>query len=401
MPGPYKNTFRIETMRDFNFYNPTNIIFGADKTSLIGEVTRPYGKRVLLVYGKESIKANGIYATVTKSLRDNGITYIDCPGVKSNPVLSFTRRAIELFRKEQLEAIVAVGGGSVIDTAKTVAAGVPYEGDVWDFFCGKAVIEEAVPVTVVLTLAAAASEMNCGGVITNEETLQKFHLLGAPLFPKVSILDPVNTMTVPVDYTMFGAIDAIVHILERYFTSSDDNTPLQDRIAQAIIKTVIENANVLYHDPKDYQARANLMWCATLALNGIVPAGTGGGGFPMHMIEHSLSAIYDIAHGAGLAIIAPAWMTRESGKRPGKFARFAEDIFGINSGTDEEKAEKGINALKEWFVSIGVSVTLKEAGIPREDVPTIAKNARMTALEWAMEEYSISEIEGILNNADR
>jgi len=220
-------------MKDFEFYNSTRIIFGKGKTTLLGELTYPYGRRVLLVYGQASAKRKGLLEIVKMSLDNAGIEYVECGGVKSNPVVSFVRSAIDLVRKMKLEAIVAVGGGSVIDTAKAIAAGVHYQSDVWDFFAGTARVLKAMPITVVLTLAASASEMNDGGVITNEETQQKFGFGGEALLPKVSILDPMNTFSVPVDYTMYGAVDAIVHALEGYFNSSDPDTPFQDRFVES------------------------------------------------------------------------------------------------------------------------------------------------------------------------
>jgi alcohol dehydrogenase len=387
-------------MKDFTFYNPVRIVFGKDKTGMIGEVTVPFGKRALLVYGKESIKANGIYDKVTKSLSEAGVEYVELGGVSPNPVLSFVKGGIKLFKEEKLDCIVAVGGGSVIDTAKTIAAGVCYDGEVWDFFCGKAEVQDAVPITVVLTLAAAASEMNSGGVITNEETSQKFHLVGEPLFPKVSILDPTNTLTVPRTYSMYGAVDAIIHILEVYFNCSEKETPLQDRLAEGIIRTIMESSEMVFDEPEDYKARAELMWCASLALNGLVPAGIGPTGFPMHMIEHSLSALYDIAHGAGLAIIAPAWMRYKCKTEPEKFAQFAAHVFNVHEGTERAKAQKAIDKLKKWFASIDVPVTLEEAGIPKEDIPKISQNAFLTSEQWQLsEEYTTEVITEILEMA--
>ena len=242
-------------MQNFDFYNPTRIIFGRGQTNRVGEVTKAYGKRVLLLYGRGSVKRIGLFEKVVRSLRQAGVGWIEYGGVRSNPVLGFARKAIDLFRREKLDAIVAVGGGSVIDTAKTVAAGVLYEGDAWDFFCNKAEVEKAVPVIVVLTLAASGSEMNGGGVITNEKTQQKLHLVGEPLFPKASILDPVNTYTAPIDHSMYGAVDAIMHVLEGYFNATDPATPLQDRFVEGLVKTVMENAKIIFYKPNDYEAR--------------------------------------------------------------------------------------------------------------------------------------------------
>lgn len=383
-------------MQDFIFYNPTRIVFGRGKTSKIGELTAAYGKRVVLVYGRESARKTGLLVKVIRSLEEAGIDVIESGGVKSNPVLSFARKAVTLFRKEKAEAVVALGGGSAIDTAKTVAAGACYDGDVWDFFCDKAPVQKAVPVLVVLTLAATASEMNDGAVITNEETGQKFSCSGDALFPKVSILDPENTFTAPLNYSMYGAVDAIVHLLESYFNASDPYTPLQDRLVEGLVQTIMESAEVILKEPDHYHARANLMWAATLGLNGLAPAGVGGEGYPMHMIEHSLSALYDVPHGAGLGIVAPAWMRHKCQGAPYKFARFAERLFGVREGAVAEKAWIGIASLETWFRSIGVPVRLQDAGIPLGDIPKIAANAEMNARRWKMKKYPLETIRDIL-----
>ena len=386
-------------MRDFIFYNPTRIVFGRGKTSEIGELTAAYGSRILLVHGRESARKTGLLTKVIRSLAEAEVDVVESGGVKSNPVLSFARKAISLFRKTNREVVVAVGGGSVIDTAKTVAAGACYDGDAWDFYCGKAQVQKAVPVLAVLTLAATASEMNDGAVMTNEETGQKFSCGGDALFPKVSILDPENTFTVPLNYSMYGAVDAIVHLLESYFNATDPDTPLQDRFVEGLVQTIKESAEIIFREPHHYQARANLMWAATLGLNGLAPAGVGGEGYPMHMIEHALSALYDVPHGAGLGIVAPAWMRYQCYSAPQKIAQFGERIFGFRVGSPEEKAKKGIRALEIWLQSIGVPIRLQDIGIPLDDIAKIAANAEMNARRWKMEKYRIELIKAILSLA--
>ena len=371
-------------MQDFIFHNPTKIVFGKYKTSQIGTEVSSYAKRVLLLYGGGSARRSGVLDKVTASFKASGIKWVECGGIKSNPVLSFARTAIELYRREKLEAIVAVGGGSVIDTAKTVAAGVCYQGDVWDFFTGGAEIREAAPLAVVLTLAATASEMNCVAVITNDETLQKYHVRSQPLFPKVSILDPLNTCSVPMDYSMYGAIDAVIHILEGYFNCLDTHTPVQDRMVEGLVKSIMEIAARRREKPDDYDARADMMWSATLCLNGIVSAGIGPAGFAMHMIGHALSAVYDIAHGASLSIVAPAWMNWRSAQAPEKYAQFAERVFNIVDGSIDERARAGIEALRQWFVSIGAPVSFADVDIPATELRLLAENAHMHARHWGM-----------------
>ncbi|MCK5545104.1 MAG: iron-containing alcohol dehydrogenase, partial [Desulfobulbaceae bacterium] len=287
-------------MRNFVFYKPTKIIFGRDTIPQIGKETVVFGKKVLFVYGKGSIKKNGIYDQVMKSFQDAGITAIEHGGVKSNPVLSHVREGIKIAKENRVEAVAAVGGGSVIDSAKAIAAGAVVEHDVWKFFRTKKSIKKVLPLTCVLTLAASGSEMNGGMVVTNEETLQKFGIGNHLLQPLVSILDPSTTFTVGPDYTAYGAVDALSHILEFYFTTREPYTPVQDRLMEGLVINIMESCNRVMARPDDYNARADFMWCATLALNGLTAAGLGRVGFPMHLIEHSLSAIYDVPHGAGL-----------------------------------------------------------------------------------------------------
>ncbi len=386
-------------VQPFTFHNPTRIVFGPGTTARIGKETKACGRRALLLYGKGSAERTGVLGRVRDSLNQAGLQWEALGGVRPNPVLNFAREAIAFFRQQRLDVIVAVGGGSVIDTAKTIAAGARYDGEVWDFFSGRAEVKTAAPITTVLTLAATGSEMNSGGVITNEESQEKYHLASPSLYPQCSILDPVNTFTVPRDHSMYGAVDAMIHLLEGYFNAGEEDLPLQDRLVEGLLRTLMEAAEVVYHEPENYPARANLMWGATLALNGLTTAGTGNTGFPMHMIEHSLSAIYDIAHGAGLSIVGPAWMRYASARAPRKFAQFAERIFGIDQGTASQRAQAGIEALEKWFVARGVPTRLPEANIPEQDIPRIAANARRLAEVWGLDDYTQREIEAVLEHA--
>ncbi|MDD4957118.1 MAG: iron-containing alcohol dehydrogenase [Candidatus Omnitrophica bacterium] len=387
-------------MQDFVFYNPVKIVFGRDATLRIGEETSRYARNVMLLYGGGSARANGIYDKVCASLTDSGVDWTERGGVRPNPVLSFVRDSIRVFREKGLDGIVAVGGGSVIDTAKTIAAGVMYDGDPWDFFIEKATPVRAVPITVVLTLPAAASEMNCGAVITNELTLQKYHFISEQVFPKVSILDPVNTFTVPRDYSMFGAIDAIIHLLEGYFNCIETDMPVQDPYVEGLVRSIMRSADKIYTSPKDYKARADLMWAATLALNGSASAGIGPTGFPMHMIEHSLSALYDVPHGAGLAIVSLAWMKYAYKERKNRFTRFAEKIFDISDGEGEGVALEGITALERWYKSVSAPVRLADIGVSREEIALISENAYMTSVQWGLDgRYTRETIADILELA--
>jgi alcohol dehydrogenase YqhD (iron-dependent ADH family) len=277
----------------------------------------------------------------------------------------------------------------VLDESKAIAAGAKTDGDVWDFFVGKATVQDALPLLTILTLAATGSEMNPTGVVTNEKTQMKTAISAPPLFPKVSILDPMTTYTVPKTYTAYGAVDAISHVIEGYFTGTDTWTPIQDRLVEGLIKSIMESMEKCLENPEDYQGRATLMWAATLALNGLPVAGIGDYMFPNHLIEHSLSALYDIAHGAGLSIVIPGWMTYYvSENTPEKFAQFAERIFGVQEDSPEKAAEKGIEALKAWFEKIGSPTTLSAGNIPEEDLEKIAENAANLAIVWKLPDYT-------------
>ena len=383
-------------MKNFVFHNPTKIIFGKETIPSIGPETASLGLKALLVYGEGSIKKNNTYEQVTKSLKDAGVTFFEHGGVQSNPVLSHVHRGIALAKENQVDVIVAVGGGSVLDSAKAIAAGAMVEHDVWKFFLGKKSIRSALPLACVLTLAASGSEMNSGMVITNEETKQKFGFASKHLYPKVSILDPTATFTVPPAYTAYGAVDAIAHVLEYYFTSLEPYTPVQDRFMEGLVLSCIDSCNRVLKNLADYDARADLMWAATLALNGLTGSGLGKVGFPMHMIEHSLSAFYNVAHGAGLSVVIPGWMRYQSKLTPEKFAQFAERIFGITSGSKEKRAADGIQALLTWFVRIKTPTNLTALHIEEKDIPMIADNALALAKIWGMKEYTQGKIEEIL-----
>ncbi|MDY6821900.1 MAG: iron-containing alcohol dehydrogenase [Deferribacterota bacterium] len=378
-------------MKKFVFYNPTQIVFGENQTKNIGRYLK--NKKCLLLYGGGSIKQNGIYDKVMDSLKNHNVSVVEKSGVKPNPVLSFVYEAIELAKKEKVDCILAVGGGSVIDSAKAIAAGFYYDGDVWDFFTDKAQIKEALPIYVVLTLAATASEMNSGAVITNENTKQKFNIRSDNLFPKISILDPINTYTVPKNHVANGSVDAIVHVLEGYFTRKYPSTPIQDGFVETIVETVVSSTKQILENPTDYDARANFMWSATLALNGLTTAGIGDYAFPNHMMGHSLSALYDIAHGSTLSIAFPAWLRYNSKNLNERLKRFGSRVFGT------QEPQKTIEAIENYFASIGAPTRLKDVGLNESDIEAIAQNAVALAQKWNLTEYTKERIAEILKYA--
>jgi len=373
-------------MFDFTFHNPTKILFGQDKESLIGRelVAAGIGK-VLFLYGRESIKKTGLHDRVVASLQESSIAFTELGGVVSNPVLAHTREGVLVAKREQVDAILAVGGGSVLDEAKAIAVGATVNDDIWDYFTGKEV-ESALPVFTILTLAATGSEMNGNAVITNEETQQKYNIASPLVYPRVSILNPALTFTVSSAYTAYGAVDTIAHVIEAYFTKAPGKTRLQDRMVEAIIRTIIDTTDIILQEPDNYDARAQFMWAATLALNGLTPAGVGAYSFPNHMIEHSLSALYNIAHGAGLAIVMPAWMKWYAPQNPEQFERFADKIFGLDN------AAAGIAALEQWFQQIAAPTRLQDVNIPADDIGKIAGNAAGLAALWDMADVYKPEV---------
>lgn len=375
-------------MDNFSFYNPTRIEFGKDKEQLVGQILAEHGiKKVLLTYGSDRIKRDGLFATVGKSLDKAGITFIECGGIVSNPVISKVREAIVLARTHQVDAVLSVGGGSVLDSSKAIAAGTKYQGDVWDLFIGKGQIETALPVFAILTLAATGSEMNAGAVVTNEATKEKFAINSAHTFPKVSIVNPALMQTVSRDYLVYSAADIIAHSIEGYFTATVQ-PKVQSRLVESVIKTVIETTEALLADPHDYDARAEFAWAATLALNGITYAGTSGFGYPNHMIEHSLSALFNVPHGAGLSVVMPAWMKWFHGRNTAQFERFAKEVFGLKT------AEEGIAALEKWFDKIGTPTRLSQLNIGAGDLPAILDNLRGNAQWFGLAETYTQEVLG-------
>jgi len=383
-------------MKDFVFHNPTKIIFGEGTISQLGAEAKAYGKKVLLVYGMGSVKTNGVYEQAVASLQAAGLEIVEFPGVKSNPLLSYARQGVALAKSEQVDAVVALGGGSVIDTSKSIAAGAVTDTDILEFFVFTSTVETALPLLTVVTIPAAGSEMNGGMVLTDEETLNKLGTCNyAPLYPRVSILDPTVTYTIPPAYTAFSAADSMSHLLEGYFTQTDEWSPIQDRYVEGLCKSIMEAAAKTLADPNDYQGRATLMWSATLAFNDLPSTGIGPFSFPNHMLEHPLSAIYDIAHGAGLSIVMLGWMTYASGKGNRRIARFARNVLGIEAADDDTAAREGIGAFRQWLKQIGSYTSFADAGIPASGIDRITERTAFLANLWGLTDYNADNISEI------
>lgn len=373
-------------MENFTFYNPTTIEFGADKEQLIGQYLAGHGiKKVLLCYGSERIKRDGLLATISQRLAEHSIEWLELGGIVSNPVLSKVREGIALAKAEQVDAILSVGGGSVLDSVKAMAAGVHYSGEVWDLFVGKASIKSALPVFAILTLAATGSEMNGSAVVTNDQTKEKFFISSAALFPKVSIVNPRLMQSVSQDYLVYSAADVIAHCIEAYFTATVYPN-LQSRLVESLINTIIETTDLLLDDPTNHAARGEFAWAATLALNGSTFAGCAGFSYPNHAIEHSLSALFNVPHGAGLSAVIPAWMRWYQSRNPAQFTRFAQQVFGLDT------PESGIAALEGWFNKIGTPTRMAQLGITENDLPAIGSNVQMSVQRFGIAQLYTPEV---------
>jgi alcohol dehydrogenase len=350
-------------MKNFTFQSPTKIIFGMGAEDSAGKEAKRFGKNVLLHYGTGSIKQYGLYDRVTSALKKEGIEVIELGGVLPNPRLSLVRQGIELCREKKVDFILAVGGGSTIDSAKAIGIGVPYAGDVWDFFTGKSKLKETLPIGTVLTITAAGSEVSADSVITNEEGWYKKATVFEDMRPKFSILNPELTFTLNEKQTATGASDIVAHVFERYFTQ-EKNVELTDRLAEATLKTVINNVKASIKKPHDYNSRAELMWSGSIAHNDLLGTGRTAD-WASHLMEHELSGIYDIAHGEGLSIIFPAWMKYVYKLNIERFAQFASRVWNVNVYFDdlEKAALEGIKNYEDFLREIGLPTRLGQIGI--------------------------------------
>jgi len=363
----------------FEFQNPTKLIFAAGALSRLGSVASEHGRKALVVTGGGSVKRNGTLDRAVASLKAAGVDFAECAGVEPNPRITTVARGARVARTEGCDLVIALGGGSTMDAAKVMAAAVYYDGDPWDMISHgqehRHIPTRALPIITVPTLAATGSEMNKGAVISNEETVTKSALIADCLYPRVALVDPELTVTVPPDQTAYGVCDLITHVTESYFNGVD-GTPLQDRFAEGTILTGLEWGPRAVADGRDVEARAQVQWASTVALNGWVQVGTAGA-YPVHAIEHTLSAHHDIAHGAGLAIVNPAWMRFAAQHRPAKFAQFAQRVMGVPARPGEELAcaLEGIDRFEAFLRSIGCPTRLSEVGIGDELLARYAQDA--------------------------
>lgn len=365
----------VITMNEYIYYNPTRLVFGKGQIRALKDELSRFGNKVLVVYGGGSIKRNGLYDEVMSELDKMGAEVSELSGVEPNPRLSTVKKGVNICKENNIECLLAVGGGSVIDCTKAIAAGAKYEGDVWDLITLKAQPQEALPFGTVLTLAATGSEMNSGSVITNWETQEKYGW-GSPLvFPKFSILDPTYTFSVPKDQTIYGIVDMMSHVLEQYFHNAK-NTPLQDRIAESILLTVMETAPKLLEDLDNYELRETILYSGTMALNGTLQMGLRGD-WGSHNIEHAVSAVYDIPHAGGLAILFPNWMRHNVDTNVERFKQLAVRVFNVETEgkSAKEAALEGIDRLSAFWTSLGAPKALADYDIDSSKLDLIADKA--------------------------
>ncbi|MGQ7889815.1 iron-containing alcohol dehydrogenase [Paenibacillus sp. WC2504] len=387
-------------MQNFEFKNPTKLLFGKGHVSSLKNEIPAYGKRVLLVYGGGSIKKNGLYDKVISELKEIEAFVVELGGVEPNPRLTTVQKGITLIRENMLDFILAVGGGSVIDCAKAIAAGVPYDGDVWDIVTSKVnAPSNSVPIGTVITIAGTGSEMNGNSVITNWETNTKAFFNSSHVLPKFSILDPELTFTVPRDQTVYGSVDIMSHVFEQYFHGSS-NAPLQERIGEAILRTVIETAPKLVNDLNNYEHREVMLLNGTLALNGLTGMGVSPD-WSTHLIEHAVSAVHDIPHGGGIAIIAPRWMEHVAAVRPEKVAQLGVRVFDLvpTGKTDAQLAAEAIQSLKKFWTSIGAPTKLSDYGIDDKEIELMTERAMLADQIGSYVPLTKEDVRKILRNS--
>ena len=394
-------------MNDFEFESPTHFAFGRGAERKTGALVRAFGgTRALLHFGGGSVKANGVYDRVVASLEEAGVPFVPLGGVQPNPREALVREGIALVRREGLDFVLAVGGGSVIDSSKAIAFGAVYDGDFADYTFGKdckkpPIVSAALPVGAVLTIAAAGSEGSCNCVISLGPENLKRTITGDRLRPRFAVMNPEFTFTLPPYQTACGLVDIFAHVAERYFTQTE-GVLVTDELCEAVMRTVVAESAAVMANPRDYDARANIMWAGTVAHNNICGVGRAQD-WSSHGIEHELSALYDCAHGAGLAVVMPAWMEYVMPAGLSRFARFADRVWGVPRGDAAAMAKEGVSRYRAWLKEIGMPSTMEELGGRREDVPRLAASLGLKDGQTlgSFRQLSTSDVEAILASACR
>lgn len=362
-------------MKNFTYSISTKILFGENQLENIGKEIKQYTSKILIVYGSERIKKSGLFEKISDILKKSDISYKELSGVKPNPDIISALEGIKIIKEHKLGFILGVGGGSVIDAIKAMAAGAAHDLDPWLFCTRKATVKKALPIGSVLTLSATGSEMNGNSVISNEKTKEKLPFGSDLVRPRFSVLDPTLTYSVPQNQTAAGVVDIFTHVGEQYFQPTE-SAGLTDRISEAIMKTCIQYGEIAMNEPQNYEARANLMWASSLALNGLLMFGKDRGDWATHQIEHELSAAYDITHGIGLAIVFPNWMRYVlNDSTVERFAMYADNVWEIRKDDIYEQAKAGIEATSKFFKSLNVPLTLSEVDIDDSKIAHMAKQA--------------------------
>lgn len=387
-------------MENFEFFIPTRVVLGKNIEEKVAEFISLYGKKVLLHYGSNFTKKSGLIDKIGSYLKEAGIEYIEFGGVQSNPRVSLVRKGIKICRENNVEFILAVGGGSVIDSAKAIGIGIPYEGDVWDFYEGKAKVEESIPTGAIVTIPSAGSEASISTVITNEDGWYKKSIYHECICPKFALLNPELTVSLPSFQTSCGIADIMSHVMENYFTSVE-NADFTDRLCEATLKAVIRSGRIVKEEPENYDARAEIMWTGTFAQMGVLNTGRRGD-WASHQIEHELSGIYDVAHGAGMAVVFPAWMKYVYKKNLKRFVQFATRVWDVDTGmynSDEKVALEGINRLSCFFKEIGLPVNLMDLQIGADRFGEMANKATDDSVIGELEKLSCKDVINILELA--
>lgn len=384
-------------MFDFVFRHPTKVIFQRRGLARLGEECARLARRVLLVYGRHSLCSTGRHREICASLTAAGISWVELGGVRPNPGLALVRRGIALAREHNIAAVVAVGGGSVLDSAKAIAAGACVEHDVWLFFRGKKSIKRALPLLAIPTLAGSGSECNHGMVLTNEETGQKIGIGNRHLSPATAILDPELTFGVSWRQTLYGAVDSISHLGEFFCTDPSPHHRLQDRLAAGLIRSIMESCERVRANPADYPGRATLLWASALALSGLNSAGRGRVHFPAHLVAHALGGRHDLPHGAALAVLLPAWLSFEARRNPTRVAALAAAVFDLPPENEAATAARGIRSWQSWLKLMGAPTGLGDLGLTSEqrELDAITAHAAPQARLWRLP-YSQEDIAQIL-----
>ena len=384
-------------MKNFSFQIPTRTEFGEGSIKKAGEEAAKLGKRALLVYGKESIKRNGVYETITDSLKKSGIEWKEYPGVSPNPLLSHAFKGAELAKEFGADLIIAAGGGSVIDESKSISLGyyTDSETDLWKFFTREKTAENGLPIIAVQTMPATGSEMNQAAVITNDTTREKFSTRSIFIAPKVSLLDPSVTVTIPLRQTAFGCVDMISHLTEGFFSNRDDFAPVQEGYSLGLASAVKRSMDILFNDPENIKARSSVMWAASLGWNGLGPAGWEGAGIPCHTLEHPLSGIYNLPHGAGLSIATPAYLKLRKDILEERLIQFGKTVLNMSGKLNSETV---IGGLEDWYRKISSPASFSDwKEVEHFDIKLLTKEAEKLNSIWNMSDFTEGEIEKTFN----